>query len=89
MNRRMFLACSLTALAGCGKKEASAPSANDVQEFHSAVQDGDAEIIRRLLQAKPGLVNAKNQLGQTPLQVAKQKGADDLVEVLKKFGGTE
>jgi len=74
---------------GCGKKPASEPAASsrEVSEFSAAVQDGDADIVRRLLQAKPYLANAKNESGQTPLTVAKQKGLDDVADVIQKAGG--
>ena len=92
MDRRTFLTGLMGGLiaAGCGTaKTAAAPSETDVQEFFSALQDGDTEIVRRLLQAKPGLANAKNANGQTPLQIAKQKGHEELVDLLKKHGATE
>jgi hypothetical protein len=77
---------------GCGHKQASesaTPDSREVTEFHAAVQDGDADIVRRLLQAKPYLANAKNAAGQTPLAAAKAKGADDVAEVIQKAGGHE
>jgi hypothetical protein len=76
---------------GCGKKTSSEPAANsrEVTEFNAAVQDGDADIVRRLLQAKPYLANAKNESGQTPLTVAKQKGLEDVANVIQKAGGHE
>ena len=78
---------------GCGRKKApdSAPAAasREVTEFNAAVTDGDGDIVRRLLQAKPYLANAKNESGQTPLAIAKQKGLDDVAEVIKKAGGHE
>ncbi len=82
---------ALFAPAGCGRKAATetAASANEVSEFHAALQDGDADIVRRLLQAKPYLANVKNQSGQTPLAVAKQKGNDELAGVISKAGGKE
>jgi len=94
--RRIWLALSLVCLplffvGGCGKKAATdtAASANEVSQFHAALQDGDAEIVRRLIQAKPYLVNAKNERGETPLKVAKQKGNDELADVISKAGGKE
>jgi ankyrin repeat protein len=86
----VFATCIVAiGLAGCGKAKVAAPSANDVTEFHAAVQDGDATIVDRLLKAKPSLVNAPNQNGETPLKVAKQKSNDELVEVIQKHGGHE
>jgi hypothetical protein len=76
---------------GCGRKTAgpTAASANEVSQFYSAVSDGDAEIVRRLLQAKPYLANAKNESGQTPLAFAKQKGNEEVADVISKAGGHE
>lgn len=87
-----YICCALfVETLGCGRKAAgpSAGSANEVSQFYAAVQDGDAEIVRRLLQAKPYLANAKNESGQTPLAVAKQKGSDEVAEVISKAGGHE
>ncbi len=90
MDRRAFIGVAFSViLAGCGKKKEATFSQNDISEFFAAVQDGDAEIIRRLLQAKPGLANAKGANGQTALQIAKQKNNDEMVEVLKKYGARE
>jgi hypothetical protein len=89
----LSLVCLLVAVTmGCGKKTAatdSAASANEVSQFHAAIQDGDAEIVRRLIQAKPYLVNAKNDRGETPLKVAKQKGNEEVADVISKAGGKE
>jgi hypothetical protein len=79
----------LTIALGCGKSKVEAPSANDVTEFHNAVQEGDATIVERLLSAKPNLVNAPNERGETPLKVAKQKNNDELADVITKHGGHE
>jgi len=75
--------------AGCGKAKTVPPSANDISEFQTAVQDGDAMVVDRLLKAKPALVNVPNQNGETPLKVAKQKNNDELADVIKKHGGHE
>lgn len=87
---RIILVCVFAiVIVGCGKAKTEAPSANDVTEFHAAVQDGDAAIVDRLLKAKPALVNSPNQNGETPLKVAKQKSNDELAEVIQKHGGHE
>jgi hypothetical protein len=87
--RTFFVAIGIAAplLIGCGKK-AAAPQATptEISEFFSALQDGDAEIVSRLLKAKPYLANTKNESGETPLQVAKKKDNQELVDVLKKNG---
>ena len=73
--------------SACGRKAAAPPSANDVQEFHSAVQDGDAAIVDRLLRAKPELVNVRNAAGETPLAAARKQPDSEVAEVIKKHGG--
>ena len=94
MDRREFLGlffglttAAAIGFAGCGKKtDAAGPhfSTKTVDEFFSAVEDGDVDIVRRLLQAKPGLANAKNQGGQSALQVATAKGNQDMADLLRK-----
>jgi len=76
-------------LFGCGKKAPPQMSQNDIQEFHAAVQDGDAAIVDRLLSAKPALVNAKNAAGETPLTVAKRQSESDVADTIRKHGGKE
>jgi ankyrin repeat protein len=86
----MLLVCAFgIAMAGCGKAKTTPPSANDVAEFQTAVQDGDAMVVDRLLKAKPALVNVPNQNGETPLKIANQKNNDELADVIKKHGGHE
>lgn len=90
--RRAFLALSsaalLGALLGCGRKPQADPlTETEITEFFSAVQDGDATIVDRLLSAKPALANARNSQGQTPLAIAQQASNDDLVSVIKRHGG--
>ncbi|HSV72179.1 MAG TPA: ankyrin repeat domain-containing protein [Chthonomonadales bacterium] len=90
-----WLVAALLALAlapGCsprGGEGAAAPSVREVQEFHSAVVDDDAIIVERLLTARPALVNARNEQGQTPLQVANQRGAHEAANVLRDHGAEE
>lgn len=88
---RGFLTITLVILilTGCGRKAPEPPSANDVQEFHAAVQDGDATIVDRLLRAKPALANAKNASGETPLTAAKRQTDSEVAEVIRKHGGHE
>jgi hypothetical protein len=93
MNRRQalsWLAGGLMVLAGCGgKKAAQESNPTEVKEFFDAVNDGDANIVARLLKAKPYLANAKNESGQTPLAVAKTKGDEELISAIQKAGGKE
>ena len=91
LSRREMLAAALAAAAliGCGKKAPQESNPTEVKEFFDAVNEGDATIVSRLLQAKPYLANAKNADGQKPLAVAKQKGDEDLISAIRKAGGTE
>lgn len=78
------------AVVGCGRRQApSAPSAHEIQEFTSAVNDGDAAIVDRLLSAKPGLVNVRLESGKTAVAVAREKGDSQMEDVLKRHGGHE
>jgi hypothetical protein len=45
--------------------------------------------VDRLIRAKPALVNAPNQNGETPLKVAGQRGSEDVADLLRKHGGHE
>ena len=85
----LTIALLILSLAGCGRKASDPPSANEVQEFHAAVQDGDAIIVDRLLRAKPALANAKNSAGETPLAAAKRQTDSEVAETIRKHGGHE
>jgi ankyrin repeat protein len=89
LRRWLLICCGLVGiwLIGCAKPQP--PTNTEIQEFQTAVQDGDEDIVERLLRAKPLLVNVKNQEGMTPLKVAEQRGNQALVDVLKKHGGHE
>jgi len=82
---------ALLGAAGCGHKAtpAAAPSPSDVAEFDSAVRDGDTDIIVRLLNAKPGMINAKDVSGKTPVAIATEKGDTEMANLLRKHGGHE
>lgn len=82
-------AVGLAGLMGCGKKAPQEANPTEVKEFFDAVNDGDADVVARLLKAKPYLANVKNESGQTPLTVAKQKSNEELVDAIKKGGGRE
>lgn len=92
MNRRMFIGLSAAAvlgMMGCGKRKVEPPSETEESEFQTAVQDGDADIVDRLLRAKPALVNIPDSTGKMPLTVANEKGATELADVLRKHGAHE
>lgn len=73
---------------GCAKSPPPPPSQQEVQEFRNALDDGDAAIVDRLLSAKPGLVNVRDESGRTPLARAEERGDDEMVQVLERHGGT-
>jgi hypothetical protein len=86
----VWAACLLAlTVVGCGKKGEPAANPTEVREFHAAIQDGDAEIVERLLKAKPYLANAKSESGETPLKIANQRGNEELADVLKRHGAKE
>ena len=94
MQRRTLLVwlAALFPLAGCGGgKPPATPdaSSNEVRQFHEALQDGDVEIVRRLIGAKPYLVNAKNEQGISPLKAAQNQGNEELADLIRQKGGTE
>lgn len=81
----------VTCVSSCSK---SAPppakvSDQEASEFRNAIYDGDAAIVDRLLTAKPGLVNVRDENGKTPLAIAKERGDDDVVQVLLRHGAKE
>ena len=93
MRRRTFLLIlALSPVAGCGGgKPPPTPdaSSNEVRQFHEALQDGDVEIVRRLIGAKPYLVNARNEQGVSPLKAAQNQGNEELADLIRQKGGTE
>ena len=83
----VLAALSLAAIGGCGHKgSAPDPGSREVREFHAAVEDGDADVIERLIRAKPFLVNAKDENGETPLATATRKGNQEVADLLRKNG---
>lgn len=91
VTRRYACAAILLAVltAGCGKPKAAQLTDTEVKEFFTAVEDGDAAIVERLIKAKPALVNARNENGQTPLQVATQRNNEEVADVLRKNGAAQ
>jgi ankyrin repeat protein len=86
-------ACAiLVAFAGCQSHRGGStivPLASDVTEFDNAVRDGDTDIVSRLIQAKPEMINAKDESGKTPLTIANEKGDAEMAKLLKRHGGHE
>lgn len=96
MNRRkafsLLAVLPLMSLSACGGgKPPATPdaSSNEVRQFHEALQDGDVEIVRRLIGAKPYLVNARNEQGVSPLKAAQNQGNEELADLIRQKGGTE
>lgn len=57
----------------------------DDRSTHSAVRAGHEDIIELLI-AKGANVNAKNAQGQTPLDIAVNRGHAEIAELLRKYG---
>ena len=92
MTRRVCLILCVLLAAGCGGGKPSAPpdpTSNEVVQFHEALNDGDVDIIRRLIAAKPYLVNARNAQGVSPLQVAQRQGNEEMATLIREKGGKE
>lgn len=88
----VLLFCAVLALLpGCKGKTPPAPGSNlnEVRQFHEAVRDGDVEIVRRLLGARPYLANARDDKGTSPLQAAKQGGSEEMADLIRQKGGRE
>jgi len=76
-------------IAGCGRSAPVRPSQQETQEFQTALTDGDAAIVDRLLSAKPALANVRDQQGKTPLKYARERGDEELAQVIERHGGKE
>jgi ankyrin repeat protein len=69
----LLLTLALTGFAYCG-------------EIQDAVENGDAETVKALLEANPNLVNTKTEDGDTLLQLAALSGHEDVVRLLLRNG---
>jgi len=54
--------------------------------IHGAASDGDATKVRKLLQADPSLLEAKDSYGMTALHLAAREGQKEIVEFLLSKG---
>ena len=54
--------------------------------IHTAVSDGEADTVEKLLAEEPGLVNHGDHLGRSPLHYAVEAGNEDLVGRLIDLG---
>jgi uncharacterized protein len=55
---------------------------DSLREVFDAIKLGDVDKIENLIDSIPGLVNAKNHVGQTPLHLAAYYGFEQIVRVL-------
>lgn len=66
-----------------------AKTATQVTELHAAVKRGDLPAMRRLLEADPGLANARSETdarGTFPLHVAAEAGQAGAARLLLEYG---
>ena len=70
------------------KADAVASPAGSVPDtrIHDAAKTGDMAAVRALLEKQPGLLNAPNNDGQTPLHVAAKNGHKEIVGLLLEKG---
>ena len=59
---------------------------NPDSDFSTAIQTGNLEALRRLVQALPQLVNESNQFRLAPLRLAVLKHRTDMIELLETNG---
>src|SRR5216684_1915418 len=72
-----LLACA-TVIAGCSRRQTLA--------IHVAAAHGDLHAVREILAKEPGLVNAPNDGGWTPLHFASRWGDSAVVACLLDHG---
>lgn len=53
--------------------------------FFDAVRLGQTDVVKYLLHKNQDLIDAKNDNGETPLQVAERSGNDELIKFLENF----
>jgi uncharacterized protein len=66
-----------------------AKATTQVTELHAAVKRGDLPVMRRLLEADPGLANARSETdprGTFPLHVAAEFGQAGAARLLLEYG---
>jgi hypothetical protein len=59
-----------------------------IPDIHQAARAGDAARVTALLAEDPGLVNAADRAGWTPLHFAAQRGSTDVAELLLARGAS-
>jgi len=80
------LALLLLFLGGCGKPNDGASNSKGWTVLHSAVDAGNAEQTGSLLRNRPGLVQADDGDGHTPLHVAADRGHREVAALLVDAG---
>ena len=70
-------------LVGCGESQPPKPPTAEAPDIsiHQAVFDGNIEAVKQHLAAGTD-ANAKTGVGETPMQIAYQKGHTEIVELL-------
>ncbi len=56
------------------------------ESIHDAALKGDVKTARRMLDARPQLINSRNKLGKTPLHQSLTGGNDEIIELLIERG---
>lgn len=56
------------------------------QDIYQAVRDGNTQLVEKFLDKNPELLNAKNEDGLTPLNLAAEKGQLEVTKLLLKKG---
>ena len=91
MKHLLLTTIEAVVLVGCGESQQSAPTPEAKPEpptakapnisIHQAVFDGNIEAVKQHLAAGTD-ANAKTGVGETPMQIAYQKGHTEIVELL-------
>jgi len=82
----MLLAALSIAPCGCSLLGSSPYSTQDYQAIHAAAEQGDLPTVRRLVEAHPRLIEARDWRRFTPLELAAYHGHTDVVEYLASKG---
>jgi len=89
LQRRTLVALlAALSIAPCGCSLLGSPpySTKDFQAIHAAAEEGDLPTVKRLIEAHPKLIEARDWRRFTPLQLAAYHGHTDVVEYLASKG---